>query len=161
MKITKKRLMELAGLPINESITKAQMIKGIGLPIEDDGVLLDVLARAKVLGMKQGPSSRAGKQGTLQPGDPGYDQSTRGDAYRKLTAMLKAKDGTPGQEPSQNGINDFYFNYDDPSGAKIYTGKEDVSPSVLYILNPKMQNDSEIKRLVNDLDQMLSDESGE
>ena len=149
MKTTRIRLMELAGLPINESITKAQMIKGIGLPIEDDGVLLDVLARAKVLGMKQGPSSRASKQGTLQPGDPGYGESTRGDVYRN--AMLKAKDG----------MNDFYFDYDDPSGAKIYTGKEDVSPSVLYILNPKMQNDSEIKRLVNDLDQMLSDEDGE
>ena len=46
MKLTKIRLMELAGLPINESITKAQMIKGIGLPIEDDGVLLDVLVFA-------------------------------------------------------------------------------------------------------------------
>ncbi len=98
------------------------MIKGIGLPIEDDGVLLDVLERAKVLGMKQGPS-------------------TRGDQNKELKA-------------------DFYFDYDDPSGAEIYTGEEDVSPSILYILNPKMQNDSEIKRLVDDLDQMLDDEDG-
>jgi hypothetical protein len=127
MKITRIRLMELAGLrlPSNEGVTKAQMTKGIGLPIEDyDELLPDLLARAKALGMTQGPSPR-------------------------ITG--KNEDGT-------NPPVDFFFDYDDPSGAEIYTGEEDVAPSVLYILNPKMQNDSEIKSLVNDLDQALADE---